>query len=59
MKGTLKYNIDPLFLKTEQEIWEVMTMIGIDYLPKANKNGIEMMVLINIMLILYLLIILD
>ena len=44
MKGTLKYNIDPLSLKTEDEIWEVMSMIEIDYLPKANKKGIEMMV---------------
>ena len=44
MKGTLKYNIDPLYLKSDIEITEVMKLIGIDYLPKANKNGLEMMV---------------
>ena len=44
MTGTLKYNIDPLALKNDKEIWEVMEMIGLDYLPKGNQKGIEMMV---------------
>ena len=41
MQGTLKYNIDPLELYTEEEVKEVMQMIGFWYICENNAKGLE------------------
>jgi ATP-binding cassette, subfamily C (CFTR/MRP), member 1 len=41
MLGTLKYNIDPLNMYTDEEIKEVMQMIGFWYICENNSKGLE------------------
>lgn len=41
MQGTMKYNIDPLNLYTDDEIKEVMQMIGFWYICEVNPKGLE------------------
>lgn len=41
MLGTLKYNIDPLNMYTEEQIKEVMQMIGFWYICENNSKGLE------------------
>ena len=41
MQGTLKYNIDPLNQHTEEEIKEVMQMIGFWYICENNTKCLE------------------
>ncbi len=42
VKGTLRYNIDPLNLSNDKDIQEVMESIGFWYLAENNENGLEM-----------------
>jgi ABC-type multidrug transport system fused ATPase/permease subunit len=46
--GTLRYNIDPLNLYTEQEIIEVMKMIDLFYMVENSKQGLKQKVLLFI-----------
>jgi len=45
MKGTLRYNIDPLSKHNDEEILNVIESIGIDYLHKNSNKGINMLVI--------------
>ncbi len=44
-KGTLKFNLDPLETKSDQEIESIMKEIGIWYLAKEHEKGLNMMVI--------------
>ena len=44
VKGTLKYNIDPLGLRSDNEIQSVINAIGLCYLANNNDNGLSMLV---------------
>jgi len=44
VKGTLRYNIDPLNLSTDAEIKSVMENIGFWYIADNNDNGLNMIV---------------
>lgn len=44
MEGTLKYNIDPLNMFSDQEIREIMEMIGFWYICESNPKGLNQMV---------------
>jgi ATP-binding cassette subfamily C (CFTR/MRP) protein 1 len=41
MEGTLKYNIDPLNLYSNEEICKVMMMIGFYYICENHKDGLD------------------
>jgi len=45
VNGTLRYNIDPLKLRSDQEIEEVMRSIKFWYIAENNQNGLSMMVI--------------
>lgn len=45
MEGTLKYNIDPLNLYTDDQIKEVLQMIGFWYIAENNPKGLELNVI--------------
>jgi ATP-binding cassette subfamily C (CFTR/MRP) protein 1 len=40
MEGSLRYNIDPLNKKTDNDIIKVMQKIGFDYIIKRDKDGL-------------------
>ena len=40
MEGTLRYNIDPLQLSTDENILEVMKIIGFDYIINRHPEGL-------------------
>ena len=40
MEGTLKYNIDPFNLNTNDDIIKIMKIIGFDYIIKRNSEGL-------------------
>ena len=40
MEGSLRYNIDPLNQKTDNDIIKVMQKIGFDYIIKRDKDGL-------------------
>ena len=44
VKGTIRYNIDPLNLRNDEEIIEVMKSIKFWYLAENNEKGLYMMV---------------
>jgi len=44
MEGTLKYNIDPLNLYTDEQIKEVLQMIGFWYIAENDPQGLELKV---------------
>lgn len=45
MEGTLKYNIDPLNLYTDEQIKEVLQMIGFWYIAENNPKGLALNVI--------------
>ena len=45
IKGTLRYNIDPLNLSNDNDIKEVMKSIGFWYLAENNEKGLDMEVI--------------
>lgn len=47
MEGTLKYNIDPLNLYTDEQIKEVLQMIGFWYIAENDPKGLELNVIKN------------
>lgn len=46
MEGTLKYNIDPLKVYTDEQISEMIKKIGFNYLIENHPLGLEMPVYI-------------
>jgi ABC-type multidrug transport system fused ATPase/permease subunit len=44
MEGTLRYNIDPLNKYKDNEIKEVMKMIGFDYILDKSPDGINQVI---------------
>jgi len=44
VKGTLRYNIDPLNLNTDQQIQSAMEAIGFWYIAKKNPKKLDMIV---------------
>jgi ABC-type multidrug transport system fused ATPase/permease subunit len=48
MEGTLKYNIDPLKLYSNEKIIEMINMIGFAYLIESHPLGLEMPVNSNL-----------
>ena len=46
MEGTLKYNIDPMKAFTDNQITDMIKLIGFNYLIENHPLGIEMPVLL-------------
>lgn len=44
MEGTLKYNIDPIGLYSDEEIERVMKQIGFWYICETNEKGLEFLI---------------
>lgn len=41
MKGTLRYNIDPLSLYNDEQITNSMSKVGLTYILENNKDGLD------------------
>ena len=50
MEGTLKYNIDPLKLFSDEQIIDMIKMIGFNYLIDNHSLKLEMPVIIYLIL---------
>ena len=47
IEGTLRYNIDPINIYTDNEIIKIMKKIGFDYIIERNKDGLNQMIIEN------------